>query len=207
MRAAELKRMLEALGCEMEDGTRHWIVTYRGIKTTIPRHPSKEIRTGTSQHHQEARHSPQIRKGIFMEYPVLFEPQPEGGYLITFPDFDWGISQGDAEGDSRMMATALLQTMIQKHIRDGEPLPKASRLRGRKYRLIRLPAMQAAKAELYRQFRASGLRKIDLASRMGIPKTVVDRLFDLDHHTRMNQIEAAFEALGKRIGIVVEDAA
>ena len=141
-----------------------------------------------------------------MEYPALFEPQPEGGYLITFPDFDWGISQGDAEEDSRMMATALLQTMIQKHIRDGEPPPKASRFRGRKYRLIRLPAMQAAKAELYRQFRASGLRKIDLASRMGIPKTVVDRLFDLDHHTRMNQIEAAFEALGKRIDIVVENA-
>jgi antitoxin HicB len=81
------------------------------------------------------------------------------------------------------------------------------RLRGRKYRLIRLPAMQAAKAELYRQFRASGLRKIDLASRMGIPKTVVDRLFDLGHHTRMNQIEAAFAAMGKRIGIVVENGA
>jgi mRNA interferase HicA len=47
MKAAELKRKLEALGCEMEDGTKHWIVTYRGIKTTIPRHPSKEIRTGT----------------------------------------------------------------------------------------------------------------------------------------------------------------
>jgi antitoxin HicB len=142
-----------------------------------------------------------------MEYPALFEPQLEGGYLITFPDFDWGVSQGDAEQDSRMMATALLQTMIQKHIRDGEPLPKPSRLRGRKYRLIRLPAMQAAKAELYRQFRASGWRKIDLASRMGIPKTVVDRLFDLDRHTRMNQMEAAFKALGKRIDIVVENAA
>jgi len=31
-----------------------------------------------------------------MEYAALFEPQLEGGYLITFPDFDWGISQGDA---------------------------------------------------------------------------------------------------------------
>jgi antitoxin HicB len=142
-----------------------------------------------------------------MEYPALFEPQPEGGFLITFPDFDWGVSEGDAEEDSRMMATALLQTMLQKHIRDGDPLPKASRIGGRKYRLIRLPAMQGAKAELYRQFRASGLRKIDLASRMGIPKTVVDRLFDLNHNTRMNQIEAAFEALGKRIGIIVENAA
>jgi hypothetical protein len=34
MKAAELKRKLEALGCEMEDGTKHWIVTYSGIKTT-----------------------------------------------------------------------------------------------------------------------------------------------------------------------------
>ena len=42
---------------------------------------------------------------------------------------------------------------------------------------------------------------------MGIPKSVVDRLFDLDHHTRMNQLEAAFKVLGKRIGIVVENAA
>ena len=47
MKAAELKRKLEAFGCEIEDGTKHWIVTYRGIRTTIPRHPSKEIRTST----------------------------------------------------------------------------------------------------------------------------------------------------------------
>jgi mRNA interferase HicA len=47
VKASELKRKLEALGCEVEEGTKHWIVTYRGRKTTIPRHPSKEIRTGT----------------------------------------------------------------------------------------------------------------------------------------------------------------
>ena len=68
-------------------------------------------------------------------------------------------------------------------------------------------ATQAAKVELYRQFQASGLRKIDLASRIGISKTVVDRLFDLGHQTRMSQMETAFEALGKRIEIVVENAA
>jgi hypothetical protein len=51
-----------------------------------------------------------------MEYAALFEPQLEGGYLITFP-----ISIG-------AFPKAMLQTMIQKHIRDGEPLPKASRL-------------------------------------------------------------------------------
>jgi len=47
MRASELKRKLEAMGCKIEEGTKHWIVSYQGKMTTIPRHPSKEIRTGT----------------------------------------------------------------------------------------------------------------------------------------------------------------
>jgi len=46
-------------------------------------------------------------------------------------------------------------------------------------------------------FLASGIRKAELARRLGIPKTTVDRLFDLDRHTRLDQIEAAFAALGK----------
>jgi mRNA interferase HicA len=45
--ANELKRRLEKEGCRIEQGTRHWIVYYQGRRTTIPRHPSKEIKTGT----------------------------------------------------------------------------------------------------------------------------------------------------------------
>jgi predicted RNase H-like HicB family nuclease len=30
-----------------------------------------------------------------MEYPALFERAEEGGFVITFPDFEWGITQGD----------------------------------------------------------------------------------------------------------------
>ena len=35
-----------------------------------------------------------------MEYPALFEPAPEGGFAVTFPDFDWGITQGDTEEEA-----------------------------------------------------------------------------------------------------------
>jgi len=42
---------------------------------------------------------------------------------------------------------------------------------------------------------------------LGIPKTTVDRLFDFANHTRLDQIEAAFAALGKRIAVEVKDAA
>ena len=56
-------------------------------------------------------------------------------------------------------------------------------------------------------FRASGVKKAELARRLGIPKTTVDRLFDLDNHSRLDQIEAAFAALGKRITLEIQDAA
>jgi len=45
--ASELKRRIEKLGCSVEDGTKHWIVYYRGQRTTIPRHPGREIKSRT----------------------------------------------------------------------------------------------------------------------------------------------------------------
>jgi hypothetical protein len=41
---------------------------------------------------------------------------------------------------------------------------------------------------------------------MGIPKTVAGRLFDLNHHSRLEHLEAAFRALGKELRIEVRDA-
>jgi hypothetical protein len=46
-----------------------------------------------------------------------------------------------------------------------------------------------------------------MAARLGIPKTTIDRLFDFANHTRLDQIEAAFAVLGKRLAFKVRDAA
>ena len=142
-----------------------------------------------------------------MEYPARFEPEGDGGFVVTFPDFDWGVTQGDSEAEAQEMALDALCTMIREHIRNGEPVPSPSNPRGRKYRLIRLPALQAAKVELYRAFAASGLRKAEMARRMGISKVNVDRLFDLTHHSRLDQMEAAFKSLSKSLEIHIRDAA
>jgi antitoxin HicB len=142
-----------------------------------------------------------------MEYAARFEPAEEGGFVVTFPDFTWGVTQGDDETEATEMAVDALCTMVQELIRNNEPLPAPGRHRGRKIRLIRLPALQTAKTELYREFLASGIRKTELARRLEIPKTNVDRLFDLRHQSRLDQIEAAFQALGKVLSIEVRDAA
>jgi hypothetical protein len=73
--------------------------------------------------------------------------------------------------------------------------------------MIELPAIVALKTELYVAFKNSGLTKTALAQKLGIPKTTVDRLFDFRNHTRLDQIEAAFAVLGKRLAVLIEDAA
>jgi antitoxin HicB len=72
---------------------------------------------------------------------------------------------------------------------------------------VALGPLEQAKVECYLAFRDSGLRKSELARRMRIPKTSIDRLFDLDHASRLDQLDAALRSLGKRLVVVVEDAA
>ncbi|MEO8370859.1 MAG: type II toxin-antitoxin system HicB family antitoxin [Candidatus Solibacter sp.] len=133
--------------------------------------------------------------------------QREGRFRRHVPRFPWGVTQGDTEEEAVEMATDAIALVINELIKRGEEVPRQTKLRGRKYRIIRLPALQAAKTGLYRTFSASGIRKSEVARRLNIPKTVVDRLFDLSHNSRLDQIEAAFRALAKRLTVQVEEAA
>jgi len=72
---------------------------------------------------------------------------------------------------------------------------------------VTLPALAEAKISLYREMLGVGMRKAELARRLGWHKPQVDRLLDLRHDSRLDQIEQAFAALGKRVTIAIEDAA
>jgi mRNA interferase HicA len=45
--ASELRRKLAKMGCTFRLGAKHLIVMYQGIETEMPRHPAREIKTGT----------------------------------------------------------------------------------------------------------------------------------------------------------------
>lgn len=141
-------------------------------------------------------------------YFALFEPDREaGGFVVTFPDFGYGATQGETDQEAMEMAQDLLMLTIGDYIREGKPLPAPSRHRGAKYRPVALPVLQSAKVGLYGAFMNSGLKKAEFARRIGIPKTHIERLFSLRHHSRFDQIEAAFAALGKQVAVEIRDAA
>ncbi len=142
------------------------------------------------------------------KYLALFEPDREaGGFVVTFPDFGYGVTQGETVEEAMAMARDLLMLSIGDFMRRSEPLPKAGRRHGPRHRAVELPALQAAKVDLYSAFLESGLKKAELARRIGIPKSHIDRLFSLRHRSRLEQIEASLAALGKRLHLEVRDAA
>jgi antitoxin HicB len=141
-------------------------------------------------------------------YLALFEPDRKaGGYVVTFPDFGYGVTQGESDVEAVEMAQDLLMLTIGDFIKESRPLPVPKRHRGAKFRPVALPALQAAKVDLYISFLESGLKKAEFARRIGIPKTHIERLFSLRHHSRLDQIESAFTALGKRLHVEVRNVA
>src|SRR6059036_837874 len=117
-------------------------------------------------------------------YLALFEPDLKaGGYVVTFPDFGYGVTQGETDEDAMGMAQDLLMLTIGDFIREGKQLPAPLRRRGTKFRSVPLLALQSAKVDLYTAFLESGLKKAELARRIGIPKTHIERLFSLRHHS------------------------
>ena len=141
-------------------------------------------------------------------YLALFEADTKaGGYVVTFPDFGYGATQGETAEEALEMAQDLLVLTIGDFIRESKPLPKPLRHRGARFRPVKLSALQSAKVDLYTTFLQSGLKKAELARRIGIPKTHVDRLFSLRHRSRLDQIEAGFAALGKRLHVEARSAA
>jgi antitoxin HicB len=54
--------------------------------------------------------------------------------------------------------------------------------------------------------RESGIKKADLARKLNVHMPQIDRLLDLNHASRLDQIEAALRALGKELVIEVRAA-
>ena len=105
-------------------------------------------------------------------YPAHFDDDnPEGGYVVTFPDFSEAVTQGESLDEAMEMARDSLLMAIAFRIEHAETVPQPSKRRRKNTRLVGLPARQAAKLALYQLWQASGMRKVELARRLGISQT------------------------------------
>ena len=140
-----------------------------------------------------------------LRYAVRLKRE-NGAVLVAFPDFPGVNTFGDDESEAMARAVDALETMLMGMIDDRERIPDAGPIR-RAERSITLPVLTEAKVELYRQMRSAGVGKAELARRLHCHLPQVDRLLKLSHASRLDQLEQAFLALGKRLTVALEDAA
>jgi antitoxin HicB len=138
-----------------------------------------------------------------MDYPVVLERDDNDTVLVSFPDFPEAHTFGDDEEDALARAADALATVIDAYIKDRRDIPLPSAI-FTKHR-VTLPALVDAKVRLYESMRAARVNKSELARRLAWHAPQVDRLLEMTHASRLEQIEAAFRALGKRLVVSIED--
>jgi antitoxin HicB len=137
-------------------------------------------------------------------YRIKLEPDDNGTLLVSCPALPEVTTFGENEADAIHHAVGAIEEAIAARMAAGEDVPEGHQ---RGPRLVRLPALTVLKVELYRQLREAGMTRAELARRLGWKRESVDRLFRLDHASRLEQIEAAFAALGQAVSVSVHAAA
>ena len=139
-----------------------------------------------------------------LRYPVKLEREGKR-VLVSFPDVPGVHTFGANRDEALARAVDALETMFMGIIADREdiPLPTPSK----RPSFVELPALTEAKILLYRTMRSAGIGKAELARRLGWHLPQVDRLLDLRHASRLDQIEQAFRILGRQLTIQIHEAA
>jgi antitoxin HicB len=141
-----------------------------------------------------------------LQYPVILERDTNHTILVSFPDVPEAHTFGEDEEEALMQAVDALETALSIYVDDRRDIPKPSPVK-RRGKVVVLPALTEAKLALYETMRKSRVGKAELARRLNCHLPQVDRLLDLNHSSRLDQLEAAFRVLGRRLSIEICDAA
>ena len=139
-------------------------------------------------------------------YPAEVERDEDGRYVVAFPDFGWGATDGATLDEALGEAGDLLRELIAATMREGEELPEPSRATRRRP-LVVPPVPIALKAALYEAFRKAGMSQRRLARDLDIAESEVRRMLNPDHATKAATIDRALRRLGKRVSVTVGEAA
>lgn len=137
-----------------------------------------------------------------MRYPVNLEPNESGSYGVTFPDVPEAITFGENREHALAMAADALESALDFYFEDRRPVPTPSPAGGRP--TVALPASVAAKALLFNEMLAQGVKPVELARRLNVPRQEITRLLNPRHATKIDAIDSALKAMGRNLELHVQ---
>jgi antitoxin HicB len=142
-----------------------------------------------------------------LAYQIKVVPDDNDTFLVTCPDLPEVTTFGKSKEEAQQAALGAIEEAIAGRISYGEPIPPpvpaAENSPGRNTMFVKLPAMISLKLQLYIMMRQERITRAELSRRLGWHREQVDRLFRLDHRSRLDQIEAAFKALDHGLDVRV----
>ncbi|MBF0137363.1 MAG: type II toxin-antitoxin system HicB family antitoxin [Magnetococcus sp. DMHC-1] len=134
-------------------------------------------------------------------YPTELTQDDNDTILVSFPDVPIAHTFGEDEAEALMRARDALETALEMYIDTRQPLPIPTPAAGRQ--VVHPGALVRAKLAVHQAMQEEKVRKAELARRLHWHLPQVDRLLDLRHASRLDQIEMALEALGRQLQVVV----
>ena len=138
-----------------------------------------------------------------LRYPVTLTKE-NGSLVVTFPDFPEAHTYGDDKEEALARAVDALMTIIDAYMKDRQAIPKPSKIRKEH---VPVPALMVAKIGLYDAMRTQRIGKAELARRLHWHLPQVDRVLNVRHASRLDQLEQAMAAVGKRLTVQIENCA
>ena len=137
-----------------------------------------------------------------LAYRIELEPDDNNSFLVTCPALPEVTTWGEGHTDAIKHAADAIEEAIAARIAARQDIPESD-LGGVSRPLIVMPLQTSLKVALYMACRREQVTPAELQRRLGWHREQVDRLFRLDHASRLDQIEAAFGAIGQRIDFKV----
>jgi antitoxin HicB len=142
-------------------------------------------------------------------YPIEIERMTEedgGAWLVTFPDWNNAVTDGEDIPEAMANARDCLEEMIAYTIRRRLPIPLPGPPGNRP--VVEPEAGLALKAALWLAMRSRDVTPADLAQRLGdLSAEQVERLLNPRMKARPELIHRCLALLGKRVVVELEDAA
>ncbi|EAV8166773.1 type II toxin-antitoxin system HicB family antitoxin [Salmonella enterica] len=125
------------------------------------------------------------------------------GFMATCRDMPQFITAGETVEDIITLAPEAFEMAVECCMDNNTPVPLPSGSVQEQDCVVSIPVTLSAKIELYNTLLDSHVSKSELARRMGIPNQNIKKLLSPSTKSRLDTMESAFAALGKRLDISV----
>ena len=140
------------------------------------------------------------------DYTLEIHHDEKAGIWLSCVEIPEMHASGDSLAEALRDTADAMDAALSIYVDQRRAIP-AGRWQSDAATRLHLSALTAAKVALWNTMLEVGVSRGELAERLGCSRQVVDRLVDILHTSKIEQVERGLAVLGRRINVSIEAAA